>query len=69
VLCNKVIARQGRALTDEKEVEKPRDNLIVRLWSHDKLIAWFSSKCDLIEWMNMRTSGLHVCANTVVPIL
>jgi hypothetical protein len=28
-------------------VKKPCDNLIVRLWSHDKLIARFLSKCDL----------------------
>jgi hypothetical protein len=38
---------QGRALTYKFVVKKPRNNLIVRLWSHCKVIARFFSRSDL----------------------
>jgi hypothetical protein len=40
---------QGRALTYNFAVEKPRDNFIVRIWWHNKVIARFSCKSDLTE--------------------
>jgi hypothetical protein len=44
---------QGRALTYNFVVEKPRNNFIVRIWWHNKVIARFSCKSDLTEYVSL----------------
>jgi hypothetical protein len=61
---------QGRALTFKFIVEKPRDNLIVRLWSHDKVMVRFSSKSDLTDYrcgegrIMLSAHGVEKCQTT-----